>query len=544
MSEPGQIRKARGAYFTPPALADYVTDWAVRRASDAVLEPSCGEAAFLTSIARRLCSLGYTPASEGHVQGVEIHAPSARRAAESMRPYGIAHAIHVGDFFDFESAPIFDAAVGNPPYVRYQQFAGEARARAQRVALAQGVQLQGLASSWAAFVVHAASLLKSDGRLGLVLPAELLTVNYAAPVRCYLMRRFGSVRLVLFEARVFPEVLEEVVLLLAEGQGPTNHCNVFQASDLADLLAPNATIWTPADTADKWVAGLIPRDAARAYQSLADGETFAPLQVWGETDLGMVTGNNRYFTMPAHEARALDLKTSELLPISPPSSRHLRGLDFTKHAWDQLSAEGGRTYLFYPGKDPSDAALRYIRQGEAGGVHQAYKCRVRSPWWRVPLVSVPDLFLTYMNLDTPRLVANGAGARYLNSIHGLFVRPEFRELAVELLPLAALNSVTLLSAELVGRSYGGGILKIEPKEADRLLVPSPLLLAETADELRALRPQLAQQLRHGDLIQAVRRVDRVLLTGALHLSLERIEHLRDARAWLFSRRVARANGHR
>ena len=28
-----------------------------------------------------------------------------------------------------------------------------------------------------------------------------------------------------------------------------------------------------------------------------------------------------------------------------------------------------------------------------------------------------------------------------------------------------LNSVTKLGAELVGRSYGGGILKVEPKEA-------------------------------------------------------------------------------
>src|SRR5690349_21081750 len=41
------LRKARGAFFTPEPLARYITDWAVRSTSDRVLEPSCGEAAFL-----------------------------------------------------------------------------------------------------------------------------------------------------------------------------------------------------------------------------------------------------------------------------------------------------------------------------------------------------------------------------------------------------------------------------------------------------------------------------------------------------------------
>ncbi len=66
------------------------------------------------------------------------------------------------------------------------------------------------------------------------LPAELLTVNYAAPVRRFLMKRFARVRLVLFEERVFPGVLEEVVLLLAEGQGPTDHCDLLQTQEYLD----------------------------------------------------------------------------------------------------------------------------------------------------------------------------------------------------------------------------------------------------------------------------------------------------------------------
>ena len=81
-----------------------------------------------------------------------------------------------------------------------------------------------------------------------------------------------------------------------------------------------------------------------------------------------------------------------------------------------------------------------------------------------------------MNADTPRLCTNLRKLRHLNSVHGVYLNSALRELGTGLLPLAALNTMTLLGAETVGRSYGGGMLKLEPKEADRLPVPSPALI--------------------------------------------------------------------
>jgi adenine-specific DNA-methyltransferase len=107
--------------------------------------------------------------------------------------------VKVGDFFTVEPTGSYDAVIGKPPYVRYQNFSGEARACSREAAVRAGVSISGLASSWAAFTVHAALFLTKGGRLGLVLPAELLMVNYAAEVRRFLMQRFARVDLVLFE---------------------------------------------------------------------------------------------------------------------------------------------------------------------------------------------------------------------------------------------------------------------------------------------------------------------------------------------------------
>lgn len=534
-----EARKNRGAFYTPPVIADFLTSWAVRTPVDTVLEPSCGEAAFLISAVRRIKDLG-ADAAEGQLVGVDIHSESLANAAAILIASGATASLEVRDFFAYRSDKKFAAVVGNPPYVRYQTFTGTTRALAQEAALQQGVRIAGLGNSWAPFVVHAASFVARDGRLALVLPAELLTVNYAAPVRRFLMQRFAQVRLVLFDERVFPGVMEEVVLLLAEGQGPTDHCDLLQIKNLSALSAIGGQRWTPADAEDKWVTGLLQTDAAAVYAGIVKDEGFSPLVAWGETNLGMVTGNNRYFTMTAQRARELRLSEGELLKICPPGSRHLRGLGFGEKAWSEMLADGAPGYLFIPRAGHlSAAAAAYVKAGEEAKVHEAYKCRNREPWWRVPRVAVPDAFLTYMNHDTPRIVTNRASLAYLNSVHGISFADEHRALAMDLLPMAALNTITLLGSELVGRAYGGGLLKLEPKEADQLPVPSRALIESAESRLRALRPQLAKGLRQGRLLDVVEEVDRVL---RLHMKLTRrdLDKLRSARAALFNRRVTRS----
>jgi hypothetical protein len=542
-------RKARGAFFTPEGICDFITAWAVRSAGDRILEPSCGEAAFLVSAGRRLRELGAAGDTRAQLHGfdqlhgVELHQLSVINAARATAAHDVAATVHWGDFFDAEMPSAFEAVVGNPPYVRYQDFTGEARTKGQRAALALGVPLSGLASSWAPFVLHATRFLQAHGRLGVVLPAELLSVNYAAPVRAFLMRRFANVRLVLFEERVFPGVAEEVVLLLAEGEGPTDRFTVHQARDIEDLrdLAGLTSSWIPKVSDEKWIAALLPTEAAALYAATTADGRFEQLRDWGSTSLGMVTGNNRYFALDANTARAAGLAETDIMRISPPGSRHLRGLTFGERAWQDMAASGSRAWLFYPqGDELSPAAAKYIAVGEAAKVNAAYKCRVRKPWWRVPTVESPHLFLTYMNHDTPRLVSNTAGVPHVNSVHGVRLEPGRQRVGQDLLPIAALNSLTALGAEVVGRSYGGGMLKLEPKEAGLLPVPGFGVLSSVADQLRALRPQLSTALRGGELLAAFDLVDRALLVEGLGLRRRDVRRLREAREAMFARRTSRS----
>jgi adenine-specific DNA-methyltransferase len=508
-------RKARGAFFTPTGITKHLADWAIRDHSDRVLEPAAGEAAFLEAAVNRLRLLG---AEAPHVYGVELHAHSARVAREVVAESGGRATVRVGDFFRTVAKPVYDAVIGNPPFIRYQDFAGDARDRARFAALQQGVALSGLASSWAAFVVHSAAQLKPGGRLGMVLPAELLSVNYAAPVRRFLLENFAKVELVVFDEQVFPDAEADTVLVKADGWSgvPAGNATLRQTKNADSLTELGAgSTWAPEDPADRWHATLLRQDSLDAIARVIGQDQFTPLQRFGETSLGAVTGANKFFALSPERVARLGIPQRDLVHISPPGSTHLRGLALTESAMTRLGQAGQSTWLLAPSTQPAQATLDYIASGEDTDVHTAYKCRVRKPWWRVPLLAAPDLLLTCMNADTARITTNDAGVRHLNSVHGVYLADEHRALALDVLPVASLNSLTLLSAELVGRSYGGGILKIEPREADRWWMPSPAVLAEHRDELRALKPRVQRLLQARNLADAVALVDAVLLRSRL-----------------------------
>lgn len=540
-------RKTRGAFFTPPAIAHFLTDWAIAKNPEArVLDPTCGDGVFLLAAGERLRALGASQAAtRKQLTGVDVHSPSLDQARGYLREDKLDATLVQSDFFNVLTPAQLggrvgwqDAVVGNPPFVRYQEYGVQARKLAASAALAQGVRLNGLASSWAPLLVHAAGFLKPEGRLAMVVPAELLTVSYAEPIRRWLRHRFRTVSLVLFDELQF-DAEEQVVLLVAQGTGSCDAFTLYEVRDAEELAEQHIFDASSAALRDdgKWTDLILPTEARQLFRQVA-ADRFARLDGFGTPELGTVTGANDYFALSEVTRRKWKLDERLFKPISPPGTKHLKGLSFTRAEWEELKLAGQRVWLLYPDPKSRSSALKdYVKFGEKQGVDDAYKCTVRTPWWRPPVVPAPDLFFTYMSHRYPRLIANTSEATILNSMHGVRLKKEMPKWVRDALPLLALNSVTMLGAEVLGRSYGGGVLKMEPREAAGLPVPA-------TDELRAAwlvlnkrRAALDAALRRGEWSAVLDDVDQVLLRDVMRLPATAVLQIREAATLLRIRRT-------
>ncbi|PPF09987.1 SAM-dependent methyltransferase [Rathayibacter sp. AY1E4] len=545
-----ELRKARGAFFTPPAIAEHLAEWAIRGdAGASVLDPTCGEAVFLIAAGQELKRLGQTAGDlDSQLFGVDLHEASLVEAMTLLEDEGLDGTLIASDFFAVQTpdmlgatVPFVDAVIGNPPFVRYQEHVGVSRRLSAEAALRGGVRLSGLASSWAASLVHSAGFLKPDGRLAMVLPAELLTVGYAEPIRAWLRSRFERVSLVLFERLQFEGALADVVLLLAEGRGGCDSFSLYHvdsADDLAQLRPYTHTNVTP-PTSGKWTDILIPKKQRGLYREVI-GSHFSALGDYGRVELGAVTGGNSFFALTEATRLEYGLAESQLVKISPPGTRHFHSSVFTAKHWQELRERGERVWLFRPAPtDDSDARRAYTAYGESLHVNEAYKCQIRSPWWRPPVAAPPDLFFTYMSHNYPRLITNTAKVGFLNSMHGIRLHADASADAAAALPLLCLNSATMLGAEINGRSYGGGILKMEPREATSLPVPNASVLAAAWAELKPMKSKLEKQLAAGEWTEVAKRVDAAVLGTGVGLAEAEIAELLEAARQLRSRRLNR-----
>ncbi len=498
--EGAEAAKARGAFYTPSEITRFLSLWAVRGSSDTVLEPSAGDGAFLLAVAERFADLS-PERRAGRIVGIEREGLEAEKSRQLVPDAEVREA----DFFDLDPdvAGRFTAVIGNPPYVRYHGFRGIDRSKALARAEAQGIQLTGLASSWAHFVVHASAFVEDGGRLALVLPAELLHTDYAAPVRTLLARRFQSVTVVAFDRAAFRTAQVDAVLLLASNDEPKGF-RVIRVRDVEALIALDIAIGPTARVAPNRWSGSVDREAGDIYEEVIAGGAATSLGTFAHVDIGFVSGANDFFVLSPDVAAERGIPKHLLTPaVRRPSDvpgLYLRGGD-------------ARWLLNLAGNPELDAATRrYLETGVRSGISQRYKCRSRTPWYAVPLPKrMPDAFLPYMMHLGPRLIVNTKGARNSNLLHGVALKEGAPPAAA--LAVAMASSLTLLSAEIEGRAYGGGVLKLETKEAERLLVPG----FSKPEDLISLLPDVDELVRTGKIEHASLSVDQLL--GLPHTAL-------------------------
>jgi len=477
-------RKLLGQYATPSRVVRLLLDWLVRRAEDAFLDPACGDGRFL---------------SHEHSTGVDccgVNCALARERAPHAR-------VHRVDFFEWAAATSerFDAVGGNPPFIRYQNFTGEIRRRASALSASLGASFSGLASSWAPFLVVAASMLRPGGRLGFVVPAEIGHSTYAGPLLTFLCRHFESVTVLALREKLFPRLSEDAWLVYAGGYGDgTEHIGLAVRDTVADLSAlppPDLRVPLP-----EWVRTgrrlrkyVLPRRILEHYDHLLASPDVVRVGEVAGVSVGYVTGANDFFHLRPSRAERLGIPR-DVLRVAVRKSEHIPGpvVDAVV-VGDWLARDLPVLLLDLSGVERLPGpVLNYLDSSEGVDARRRYKCRVRAPWYVVPGVTVPDAFMSCMSGGAPLLARNAADCVCTNSVLAVRLRAG---VALSRLQSGWAHPLSRLSQELEGHALGGGMLKLEPGEAERIAVPlTPERLPEADEEVLMEGVDIALRWRH------------------------------------------------
>ena len=506
------VQRQMGAYYTLPVAAQFMTDWIVRQDGEHILEPSFGDGVFLRSVSASSALLNFCRLS---VTGIEIDDTAKARTQETTLTVNAD--LHCCDFLSVSPFPV-QAVIGNPPYVRLRNLPEDQKERGLRAAasvLKQPMEPSG--SIWMPFVLHAMRFLANGGRMALVLPYEITYVRYARPLWDALRKNFGSLRVLRTHERLFPDILQDVIILLADDFGTQTQTVHYQAFEQVQDMVDAHPVVDEQIEAEGIVRGqrlfieaLLPQELRDFLLNQVKAAT-TPARNLVTFNIGYVTGDKDFFHPTRELARRYSLPTSSLRP-SLTSTRSLKNNGLRTTRLTQTQTDN----LFLPAGDIlAEGERQYVRWGEETGVSNRYKCRVRKPWFLVPGVRVPDLILSVFS-ERPVLLINDGEYLASNSLLCGFTN----EAAPSEIVAGWYTSLTLLQCELEVHALGGGVMVLIPGEAGSVRLPRQVLAQEEHLDY------LDCQLKKGHTTEAYQAGDKKILVEQLGFSQEQVELIR------------------
>lgn len=475
-------RNQLGQYATPFQLAMDIANvavklWQERADKIAFLDPGFGSGAFLSAL--------YHVVSEEMIEsavGIEIDSAFSAVAQELWADTPFTAQILQADFTRLEppQKPTTNLIICNPPYIRHHHMSSEQKERLQTtVQDSLGLTVNGLAGMYCYFLLLAHRWLAPKGLAVWLIPTEFMEVNYGQVIRQYLTERVTLLHLHRFEAIdvQFADALVSSAIVVFENTEPTpDHKVEFTVG--GTLSSPNSRYFISVGELTKeckWTRSPKKR-SARSQVEITFQDLFT-------TRRGLATGANSYFILTRAKAHALDLPKEFLKPILP-SPRYVRG--------DIIRSDDEDLPLIHPQmvlvdcelpeesvRDNYPALWEYFELGRRLGIDQRYLASKRTPWYRQERLAHSPFLCTYMgrpgrNGASPfRFLWNQSQATVPNVYLLVYPREsvqsiidcdiEWQAQIFELLSHIRIN-------ELVeqGRTYGGGLHKIEPRELYRV----------------------------------------------------------------------------
>jgi adenine-specific DNA-methyltransferase len=488
--------KDRGAYYTPKAISDFLVDWGLQEVKNPsnILEPSCGDGIFLRSLSE---SLNSKKNNTTRVLAIEMNRAEAKKARKVLKPFKkmqeITSNVVTSEYFSYMSASSersqrkFDLILGNPPYVKQSKFeSGREQALSRMKEL--GLKINQQSNAWVYFVIDAISRMSYNSRIGLVIPSDLLQLDYAKEVQDWITRNLDNTLLIGFEELVFPKIQQDVVLLLGEKKKNSKGkklglISVKNTSKLTDDLWKqflSTKQSTDCENID-WNLQYLPDSQLSVIDRISSKPEFHAFGDIADAKIGIVTGANKFFCVQKETLKDLKIRrglNKGLVVRKLIGSRiEIKGIEYKQSDHEKNHFRNKATSLldfnttFVRSELPNEIKT-YLELGEKLKLHKRNQLKRRDPWYSSEHVLTTRIGMYKRSNDYCKLILKPNDVYSTDTVYRIILSQEYIDtITPKQLVFNFVNSLTYLFCEMKGRSYGGGVLELTPKEIRAIKVP-------------------------------------------------------------------------
>ncbi|MFZ1597874.1 MAG: Eco57I restriction-modification methylase domain-containing protein, partial [Anaerolineae bacterium] len=393
--------------------------------------------------------------------------------------------VTIGDFVLQPPQAKFSAIVANPPYIRHHRISQESKEQLKRLGvLTTGKTLDGRAGLHVYFLIRALSLLEQDGRLAFIMPADTCEGKFARDLWRWISTSFALDAVVTFApaASPFPGVDTNPLIFFLRKAKPRA---TFLWARCCESKTETLKTWVGSNFAITPGKALVVTER-NLSEGLATGLSRPPavnqtgLYVLGDfvhVMRGIATGANEFFFMTDEQAQKTGIP-GEYFIRAVGRTRDVPTDEITQMTIESLRALGRPTLLLTLAGDPHEAfpetIRNFLREGEAMGLPQRPLISQRKPWYRMETRAAPPFLFAYLGRRHSRFIRNTAKIIPLTGFLCVYPKSSDPDYLKRLWGILS-HPDTIANLAIVGKSYGDGSIKVEPRSLERLPIPDHVI---------------------------------------------------------------------
>ncbi len=468
--------RVKGQFWTPAWIADAMVRYVTADQCKTIFDPAVGGGAFFAA-AKKL-----NPTIE--LQGFDIDAGVLISSVEAELSKQDFARVQIADFVLEPPPRKLPAIVANPPYIRHHRLSAKTKERLKKLGLEiTGQTIDGRAGLHVYFLLRALQLLEDKGRLAFILPADICEGVFAKPLWQWITKHYCLDAVITFapEASPFPNIDTNPIIVLLRRTKPQPtmqwvHCHKVETGDLSKWISSgfHDENFAALTIHQRELSEALPTGLSRSPHNQPSGQLC--LGNFAKVVRGVATGANDFFFLTPEQIKQIGIP-EQYFVNAVGRTRDVTGDKLTDETLLLLQKANRPTKLLALNGEPMEsypASLRaYLQYGETLGLAQKPLISQRRIWYKMESRAVPPLWFAYLGRRNARFIRNHTGAIPLTSFLCVYPLSNDDDY-IHRLWQALNHPETIANLSLIGKSYGAGAVKVEPRALEKLAIPEKI----------------------------------------------------------------------